>query len=311
MAAAPVAGSAAEWSKSAANGEGSAADWSSQKGANAEKALASELRTLWIWNLVCFILHLVQGVACLAAALAVERIKNFRLPITTQFLQWTSAGPGLPVRPTQVSATLGYLPFVAVTSGFAFLSAAAHAAVLLRWADYVRGLAAGMNRFRWFEYALSSSLMIVLISMLFGVYDLFTLIGIGSINAAMCLFGDLHEAMNARKEPKDVDWFAYAYGTLAGIVPWGIIIAYIAATPNLENVPKFVWAIVVLYFLLFQVFPLTMFLQYKQLCWCSNTRYPDLPNGGYYAGERTYQTLSLVAKSLLLWLVVGGSNQPN
>lgn len=242
MAAAPVAGSAAEWSKSAANGEGSAADWSSQKGANAEKALASELRTLWILNLVCFILHLVQGVACLAAALAVERIKNFRLPITTQFLQWTSAGPGLPVRPTQVSATLGYLPFVAVTSGFAFLSAAAHAAVLLRWADYVRGLAAGMNRFRWFEYALSSSLMIVLISMLFGVYDLFTLIGIGSINAAMCLFGDLHEAMNARKEPKDVDWFAYAYGTLAGIVPWGIIIAYIAATPNLENVPKFVWA---------------------------------------------------------------------
>ena len=289
---------------------GSAADWS-EKGATAEKALARELRTLWIWNLVCCILHLVQGIACLAAALAVERIKNFRLPITTQFLQWTSAGPGLPVRPVQVSQTLGLLPFVAVTSAFAFLSAAAHAAVLLRWADYVRGLAAGMNRFRWFEYALSSSLMIVLISMLFGVYDLFTLIGIGSVNAAMCLFGDLHEVMNARKEPKDVDWFAYAYGTLAGIVPWGIIVAYIAATPNLENVPKFVWAIVVLYFLHFQVFPITMYLQYTQRCWCRNQRYPDLQNGGYYAGERTYQTLSLVAKSLLLWLVVGGSNQPN
>jgi hypothetical protein len=311
MAAAPVAGSAAEWSKSAANGEGSAADWSSQKGANAEKALASELRTLWIWNLVCFILHLVQGVACLAAALAVERIKNFRLPITTQFLQWTSAGPGLPVRPTQVSATLGYLPFVAVTSGFAFLSAAAHAAVLLRWRDYTNGLAKGYNRFRWYEYALSSSLMIVLIAMLFGVYDLFALIGIGAINAAMCLFGDLHEVVNAKKEPADVDWAAYIYGTLAGLVPWGIIVAYIAATPQLDQVPKFVWAILVIYFLLFQTFPITMYMQYTQRCWCRNARYPELQNGGYYAGERTYQTLSLVAKSLLLWLVVGGTNQPN
>ena len=34
-------------------------------------------------------------------------------------------------------------------------------------------------------------------------------------------------------------------------------------------------------------------------------------NDGYMFGEKMYQILSLVAKSLLLWLVVGGTNQPN
>jgi hypothetical protein len=60
----------------------------------------------------------------------------------------------------------------------------------------------------------------------------------------------------AGKKPADVDWMAYIYGTAAGLVPWGIIIAYIAATPNLNLVPSFVWAILVVYFLLFQSFPL-------------------------------------------------------
>jgi hypothetical protein len=32
--------------------------------------------------------------------------------------------------------------------------------------------------------------------------------------------------------------------------------------------------------------------------------------GGYYLGEIVYQFLSLFSKSLLLWLVVGGGNQP-
>lgn len=289
---------------------GSAADWSASApltSSKTETALAKELSVLWRWNLACAILHAVQGAAALAASLAVTQVKNFKLPITTQFLTWS----GSPVVPRQSDAVLGLLPFAAVASGFAFLSAAAHVLVLIFWSRYVADLAAGKNRFRWFEYALSSSLMIVLIAMLFGVWDLFVLIGIGAINCAMNLFGDLHEVINAGRDAKDVNWTAFIYGSIAGLVPWGIIVAYIAATPNLNQVPTFVWAVLVAYFVLFQTFPVTMWMQYTQRCWCSNRRYPDLANGGYYAGERTYQTLSLVAKSLLLWLVIGGVNQPN
>jgi hypothetical protein len=44
-----------------------------------------------------------------------------------------------------------------------------------------------------------------------------------------------------------------------------------------------------------------------------NGRYSDkyLTACGYLYGEKIYQVLSLVAKSLLLWLVVGGANSPS
>jgi hypothetical protein len=54
--------------------------------------------------------------------------------------------------------------------------------------------------------------MIALISMLFGVYDMVTLIAIMSINASMNLFGLLFEVMNSylRETGKtavdEVDW---------------------------------------------------------------------------------------------------------
>ena len=48
--------------------------------------------------------------------------------------------------------------------------------VLLYWDKYTSDLARGLNRFRWWEYALSSSLIMALIAMLFGVYDVISLI---------------------------------------------------------------------------------------------------------------------------------------
>ena len=51
-----------------------------------------------------------------------------------------------------------------------------------------------------------------------------------------------------------------------------------------------------------------MILQYKRIGkWADK----DYPGSGYLFGEKVYQVLSLVAKSLLLWLVVGGANQPS
>ncbi len=62
---------------------------------------------------------------------------------------------------------------------------------------------------------------------------------------------------------------------------------------------------------LFATFPINMIMQYCGVSWWNDARWPDVPNGGYLYGEKVYQILSLVAKSLLLWLVVGGVNQPN
>jgi hypothetical protein len=90
------------------------------------------------------------------------------------------------------------MPFALVCSIFAYLSALFHGLVLIFWKTYVTDLRKGINKFRWWEYSLSSSVMIALISQLFGFYDINYLIGIMAVNASMNLFGLLFEVMNSQ-----------------------------------------------------------------------------------------------------------------
>jgi hypothetical protein len=68
----------------------------------------------------------------------------------------------------------------------------------------------------------------------------------------------------------------------------------------IENIPWFVFAIFGIYFFLFNLFPVNMVLQYKKV-----GRWRD-----YLYGERAYIILSLVAKSLLAWVVFAGTLRP-
>lgn len=130
---------------------------------------------------------------------------KFKLPLTTLFLEW---GKGFPVQKLVVQ---GYLPFVAVTSGFSWMSAVAHFFVLIFFSTYyIPDLRRGINRFRWIEYAFSSSLMIGLIAMLFGMYDIISLVLIMSVNATMNLFGFLMETSNVGKN--NYDWTPFTFG---------------------------------------------------------------------------------------------------
>ena len=130
---------------------------------------------------------------------------KFKLPLTTLFLDWAA---DYPVQKLIVS---GYIPFVAVTSGFSWMSAAAHFTVLLFFNKiYIPDLRRGMNRFRWIEYAFSSSLMIGLIAMLFGMYDIISLVLLMSVNATVNLFGFLMETTNVNR--KKCDWTPFYFG---------------------------------------------------------------------------------------------------
>jgi hypothetical protein len=145
-------------------------------------------------------LHLVQAIIVLAASQTVGNLKKFQIQLITSIPSWSR---GFPEAALQVR---GNLPFVAVTSGFAFLSAAAHFAVLLGWKKYISDLRENINVFRWYEYALSSSLMIALIAMLFGMWDVISLVLLASVNACMCLFGMDHELLNGKRAAEHVDW---------------------------------------------------------------------------------------------------------
>ncbi|MFO7681418.1 MAG: heliorhodopsin HeR, partial [Chloroflexota bacterium] len=78
---------------------------------------------------------------------------------------------------------------------------------------YQAGLRQQRNIFRWVEYSLSSSLMIVLIAQLVGIADVTALIAIFGVNASMILFGWLQEVHH---QPGDGGWLPFVFGCLAG-----------------------------------------------------------------------------------------------
>jgi hypothetical protein len=251
---------------------------------------SGSLSALRRWNAALGGLHLAQGLAMLALATA------FALPVTSSFLAYDRVAGKLVPDP-QTLFELRIAPLVAT---FLFLSAVAHWSLATfgrRW--YEEELARGMNRARWIEYSLSSSVMIVVIGMLVGIYDVASLLLLFALNASMILFGWLMEVQNAKHDR--VDWTAYWFGVLAGAVPWIAIGIYlVGAGIGPGGPPGFVYVIYVSIFVFFNVFALNMVFQYRRI-----GRWRD-----YLYGERAYMLLSLFAKSALAWQVFAGTLRP-
>lgn len=242
-------------------------------------------RRLRSWNAGLALLHAAQGLAILVLS------NDFALPVTIGFLQ---GPPGSEL----ASETLFELPIGAAVAAFLFLAALDHAFVAAPGAAgwYGRNLARERNPARWYEYAFSASLMVVLIAMLTGIADVAALVAVFGVNAAMILFG---LAMEEANEPgRAVTWRPFVYGSLVGAVPWlaiGLQLAY--SESQTGDVPTFVYAIFVSLFVLFFSFALNMALQYARVG----------PWRSYLFGERGYLVLSLVAKSALAWQVFGST----
>lgn len=259
--------------------------------------MEEKLLKLKRFNLIMGLFHLAQAVIMLFLAFTViQKISEFKPTIVQYYQTFNVTTRSLET----TSKELFNLPFGLLVSSFLFISAAAHFIIILNSEKYFEGLRKGINRYRWYEYALSSSIMIVLIATLFGIYDIATLSLIFIANAAMNIFGLVMEEINSEKEKNKVDWRPFIWGTISGLGPWVAILLYMLGTGNFDMVPWFVWAIVGTYFVTFNTFPINMILQYKKV-----GKWKD-----YLFGERVYIILSLVAKSILAWLVLFGAMQP-
>jgi len=235
--------------------------------------------------------HLVQSVLVFFLS------NNFTLPINTNYLSFSKQTLTLePVIKTITELRLGY--FVAA---FLLFSAAAHFILTIpgvyEW--YTKNLKKGINYARWIEYFFSSSLMIVIVSMLVGVYDLSSLILGFSINACMILFGCLMEVHN--QTTKKTNWLSFIFGCFAGVVPWIVIALYLFGSGSEgSKAPTFVYWIFFSIFVFFNSFAINMVLQYKKV-----GRWKE-----YTFGEKVYILLSLLAKSALAWQVFAGTLRP-
>lgn len=251
----------------------------------------SVYRGLRRFNLIMGILHLAQGILMIVLS------NDTTYPIFTNFLKFDMASRTLVPDP-KLFFDLRFGPAVAA---FLLLSAVAHFWLsTFGYRGYVARLEKNMNPVRFYEYALSSSLMIVLIGMLAGVWDLGTMIAMFGANAAMNLFGIMMELHNQKTER--VNWTAFVYGCIAGIVPWIVIVTAFVGALNSGDAkpPAFVYAIIPTIFVFFNVFALNMWLQYRKV-----GRWKD-----YLVGERTYIVLSLAAKTVLAWMIFSGTLAP-
>ena len=165
--------------------------------------MENTLEKLKRFNLIMGAFHLVQGIIMLFLATSViQKIAEFKPTITQFFLEFNPATKSLEV----ASTNLFQLPFGILVATFLLVSATAHAIIYLMSNKYFIDLKKGINKFRWIEYAISSSIMIVLISTLFGIYDIGSLILIFVVNASMNLFGLLMEEMNSGIDKAKVNW---------------------------------------------------------------------------------------------------------
>jgi hypothetical protein len=235
-------------------------------------------------NIAATVLHFVQAIAVLALA------NEFALPVTSFF--WNDA----PNNSLDV-ARLDRMFDVSIAwaaAVFLFLSALFHLIVATVGRRAYEGeLEKEQNRFRWVEYSISSTVMILTISIIFGIGDIAGLLGIAGANIAMILFGWLMEVAN--KPGKEVWWTPFWFGCIVGIIPWIGLLIYLLG-PG-DDMPKFVYGIFISIFIFFNLFGLNQYLQYKKVGkWSS-----------YLYGERTYLILSLTAKSALAWQIYGNT----
>lgn len=249
---------------------------------------------LRIFNATMAVMHLAQGLAILLLS------SDFTLPINSSFVTMPqgASGPGEGITEINKIVDVPIGPLVAL---FLLISAADHLFVSLpgvsRW--YLRAVENGANWARWWEYAFSSSVMIVVIAMFPGIYDIGAIILLVSLNAMMIFCGLMMESANKGAVKENVNWLPFWFGCFAGAIPWVVITLFLISPGGRSagDVPTFVYGIFFSLFAFFNCFAINMFLQYKRIG----------PWRNYVFGEYGYIVLSFAAKSALAWQVFSGT----
>jgi len=207
------------------------------------------------------------------------------------------------------SAVAGWFYLTQLTAIFFALSAGFHLGNVLVWRKYyLLGLEQGYAPFRWAEYSVSASVMILILSYTAGTILNPVLVALFALTMITMFFGHLHEVIC---RPKSLEewaspsklWRLQAH--FLGYVPqcfcWGLILMQFieagaasttSASGEKSQMPSFVYAIVIVELLLFWSFGVVQLVVSLR------------PPAGYYQGELAYMWLSLIAKGVLGMIVL-------
>lgn len=132
---------------------------------------------------------------------------------------------------------------------------------------YIYYIARNQNPFRWTEYSFTASLMRVMIAQFAGVTDIHLLLSIFVLTAFTIQLGSAHEVFNAkaRADGHPQNWRCFHLAWVAQLVSWFIIINYFAVRVSGGSQPDFIWAILIIMFLLDSSFAITFTLQWAKI----------------------------------------------
>ena len=237
-----------------------------------------KLKNLRKWNIGLTVLLFGQAIAMLLLT------SSFAIAVITAFPDGPPGTEGLETS-TFFEIRIGWAIalFLALAGLDHFLTAT------IARKTYERDLKRGINRFRWMEYSISATIMVIVIALYWGINTINALIVIAGANVAMILFGWLQERMNPPGRTSTT-MMPFWFGTLVGITPW------LAMGINLffySDVPTGIYFILFVQAAFFFCFGLNQWLQYRGVGKWAN----------YVFGEKTYLVLSLSAKSLLAWQI--------
>ena len=149
-----------------------------------------------------------------------------------------------------------------MVAGFMALSAFFHFYICIpsTFKKYELNLSRGINTYRWVEYSISSTLMIIVILQLNGTSDYIALLGIAGVNVCMILFGWLQERY---VKAGNGDLLPFWFGCFAGSIPWIATVFNLIAPkgPPESTTPGFVYGIVISIFIFFNC-AITIFCRY-------------------------------------------------
>ncbi len=251
-----------------------------------------QFRTLFWLNLVAFFF---QAGSTAGIAVLIDDTKTY--PFYTNYPNIPADGrPGGPDSKEAFSINVGYLSAV-----FLALSALDHLLVCsICKGPYEKGLSNHRNIFRWVEYSFSASLMRILVGILSGVTDMHMMVLQFGLTACTMIFGLVFELENSDlRLSGNVKWYLYWLGFIPHFFSWSIVLGYFFYSLSKGDPPAFVYAIIIVIFILDLSFAVILGLQ-----WGGKRCFRP-----YVNGEIAFIVLSFTSKNLLAWINFFGGNR--
>ncbi len=216
-------------------------------------------------------------------------------PINTEFISedtLASASAGKPVM-AQAAHQLFQLNLAYLVAAFLLVSGIWFLLSSTRFNNfYQRDLKMGKNRLRWFGFAAWSSLVMLAIAILVGVYNISSLLMIIGLSVTAAILWLLKETV------RPANWLNYWVGLGASVLPWIIVLIYAwSAHAYGTSLPTYVDWVIISMLLGFAALAVNFGFQSQKI-----GRWED-----YLYGEKMFIVLAVVIQSALAWQLYAGT----